>query len=214
MRIEDTVARIRECGLVAVVRGVGPSALEKTLTALMEGGVECFEITMSVRGALREITLLKVELREKVLIGAGEVLNSEMAMLASAAQADFCTGPTVSEEMIKFANGRDFLAIPGALTPTEIQHAWHVGSPIIKLFPANVFGPDYITTIHRPFPGVAFMPSGGITPENAPEFLKAGAVAVAAGTSIVDLAAVAAGDFETVTRNAARMVAAVRAARQ
>ena len=213
MKIEDTAARIRERGLVAVVRGVAPDALEPTVKALLAGGISCFEITMSVRGALREISLLKSELREAALVGAGEVLNSEMAMLAMSALADFCSGPTVNEEMIRFCNGRDFLAIPGALTPTEIQHAWHVGAPIIKLFPADAFGPDYIRTIHRPFPGVAFMPSGGITPQNAATFLREGAVALGAGTSVVDHHAIAAGDFGAISQKAAAMVAAVSAAR-
>lgn len=213
MRIEESVARIQEAGLVVVVRGVGPEALEPTAGALEEGGVVCLEIAVSVRGALRQIAGLKAALGDHVLVGAGEVLNSEMALLAASSRADFCSGPAVNSEMIAFCNQRDLLGIPGALTPTEIQRAWHCGAPLIKLFPADVFGPSYLATVHRPFPGVALMPSGNITPDNAAAFLQRGAVAVCAGSSVVDPAAISSGDYATVARRAAALVAAVQAAR-
>jgi 2-dehydro-3-deoxyphosphogluconate aldolase / (4S)-4-hydroxy-2-oxoglutarate aldolase len=214
MRIEDTLERIRGAGLVAVVRGVAPECLLPTVTALVEGGVECVDIALSVRGALREISVLKTEFGDRALVGAGEVLNHEMVTLAMSAMADFCSGPTVNEPMIKTAARRDFLAIPGALTPSEIQQAWHMGAPLIKLFPADVFGPEYIRTIHQPFPGIALMPSGGVTAENAGDFLRGGAVAVGAGTALVDVASVAAGDYSAVTASAVRMVEAVKVGRE
>lgn len=213
MAIEETLERIKACGVVAVIRGIRSDTLERTIAAIVEGGVDCIEIAMSVRGALRDITVRQTQWGNGVLIGAGEVLNAEMATLASAAQADFCSGIAAHPEMIRTCNERDVLAIAGALTPTEIQSAWHAGASLVKVFPASVFGPPYLETVRRVLSRVELMPSGGITPENAGEYIRVGAVAVCAGQAIADPAAIEAEDFEAISRNAAAMVEAVRAAR-
>lgn len=214
MQMEDTLARIEQCGVVAVIREVGEEALGHTVDAIMAGGVDCVEIAMSVHGALRDITLLKDRLGDRVIIGAGEVLNGEMAVLANAAQADFCSGIGANREMVRACIERDMLPVPGALTPTEIQFAWHAGASLVKLFPAEMFDPEYVGTVGRVLHRVSVMPSGGISAENAAKFVRAGAHSVGCGRSIADPAAVLSGDFETITRNAAQVREAVLAARQ
>ncbi len=214
MRIEETLERVKSCGAVVVVRGVPADALERTIGAIAEGGLDCIELSMSVRGALRDITVLKSQWCDRVMIGAGEVLNGEMATLAHAAQADFCSGVSVHPEMVRNCNERDLLPIPGALTPTEIQHAWHSGASLIKLFPAELLGPGYVAAICHALPRVELMPSGGVGPHNAADLIRAGAVAVCAGRSVVDPAAVERGDLETITRNAQALFDAVKRARQ
>jgi 2-dehydro-3-deoxyphosphogluconate aldolase / (4S)-4-hydroxy-2-oxoglutarate aldolase len=213
MPIEETLERIKACGVVAVVRGIHSETLARTIQAVLEGGVDCVEISMSVRGALRDITVEKSHWGDRAVIGAGEVLNGEMATLAAVAQADFCSGVGAQPEMIRTCSERDILALPGALTPTEIQVAWHAGAPVVKVFPACILGPAYLETVGNALSRVELLPSGGITVETAPEFIRAGGVAVGSGRCIVDADAANAGDFGTITSNAAAMVAAVRSAR-
>jgi len=213
MGIESTLERIRTCGVVAVIRGVHAQVLDSVVEAVLAGGVDCVEVAMSVRGALRDISVLKERWGDRVVIGAGEVLNAEMAVLAHGARADFCAGVGANEEMIRVCNQRDILAVPGALTPTEIQAAWHAGASLIKLFPAELVGPSYLEAVHRPLPRADLMPSGGINPHNAAHYVRAGAVAVGAGVSVVAPALVDAGDFGAITRNAAAMLKAIADAR-
>lgn len=213
MYIESTLARLRERGVCAVVRGIRLEHLPATLEAIVAGGVDCVEVTMSVRGALRELSALKERWGDQVMIGAGEVLNADMVMLAAKAGADFCSGVGANPGMIEACHQRDLLAIPGALTPTELLAAWHAGAALVNLFPADALGIDYLRTVHRALPRIELMPSGGITAENAGQFLRAGAVAVGAGLSIVDPDAVAGGDLDVITQNAAAMVTAVAQAR-
>lgn len=214
MHIEDVMDRIKTRGVVAIIRKVEAEALGQVIEALVTGGVDCMEVAMSVRGALREITLQKEKWGDEIMIGAAEVLNTEMVTLAGAARADFCSGISANPEMIRTCNESDLLAIPGALTPTEVQNAWHGGAGIVRVFPADIVGPAYFETVSRVLSRVKLMPAGGITAHNAGTFVRAGAVAVAAGRAILEPAALAAGDFESIARNAARMARAVQAARE
>ena len=214
MRIEETFERIRACGVMAVVRGIREEELRRTVEAILDGGVCCVEIAMSVKGALKDIARLSSELGEDVAIGAGEVLNAEMAQVAMAAGAHFCTGIGANVHMIRACHRRDTLAIPGALTPTEIQTAWHEGATLIKVFPGMMVGPEYIETVRVPLPRVELMISGGVTPANAGDFIRAGAVAVGAGRQIVDLSAIAEGRFDSIAANARTMRDAVDTARR
>jgi len=213
MKMEDTLDRICACGLVAVIRGIEPEALGPTVKAILHGGVDCIEIAMSVRGALKQMTLLKEKWGEEVILGAGEVLNGEMVTLATTAQADFCSGIGANLEMIRTSIERDALPIPGALTPTEIQSAWHAGASMVKLFPVQVLSADYIRIMRRTLYRVDLLPSGGVTPQNAAEFVRAGAHCVAAGQAIVDVSAAAKGEFDTISRNAEVMRQVVHSAR-
>lgn len=211
MHIEDVLARIRESGVVAIIRNVEAGALGEAVEALVAGGVDCMEVAMSVRGALREIALQKEKWGDRIMMGAAEVLNGEMVTLAGAAGADFCSGVSANPEMIRTCNERDLLAIPGALTPTEVHNAWHGGAGLVRVFPANLVGPGYFEAVSRVLSRVELMPAGGITAQTAGQFVRAGAVAVAAGRAIFDPAA---GSFEVVAQNAARMARAVQTARE
>ncbi len=213
MHIEESFERIRACGVMAVIRGIREDDLRRTIEAVLAGGVCCVEIAMSVRGALKDIARLAQEFGADAVIGAGEVLNAEMAQVAMVAGSHFCTGIGANVHMIRACHRRDTLAIPGALTPTEIQAAWHEGASLIKVFPGNMVGPEYLETVRGPLPRVELMVSGGVTPETAPAFIRSGAVAIGAGRGIIDAAAIAEGKFDQITHSARRMFEAVQSAR-
>jgi 2-dehydro-3-deoxyphosphogluconate aldolase / (4S)-4-hydroxy-2-oxoglutarate aldolase len=171
--------------IVAIVRGIEPSDVIKIAHALLAGGVNTMEVTLNSSGALSVITQLTKEMKNKMLIGAGTVLNATMANEAIDAGACFIISPIVDEETIKATKKRGAVSIPGAYTPTEIYKAFSMGGEIIKVFPASS-NVNYIKEVRAPLPQIPLMPTGGITLQNIQEFKKAGAVAFGIGGSLVD----------------------------
>jgi 2-dehydro-3-deoxyphosphogluconate aldolase / (4S)-4-hydroxy-2-oxoglutarate aldolase len=171
--------------IVAIVRGIEPSDVIKIAHALLAGGVNTMEVTLNSSGALSVITQLTKEMKNKMLIGAGTVLNATMANEAIDAGACFIISPIVDEETIKATKKRGAVSIPGAYTPTEIYKAFSMGGEIIKVFPASS-NVNYIKEVRAPLPQIPLMPTGGITLQNIQEFRKAGAVAFGIGGSLVD----------------------------
>jgi 2-dehydro-3-deoxyphosphogluconate aldolase/(4S)-4-hydroxy-2-oxoglutarate aldolase len=171
--------------IVAIVRGIEPSDVIKIAHALLAGGVNTMEVTLNSSGALSVITQLIKEMKNKMLIGAGTVLNATMANEAIDAGACFIISPIVDEETIKATKKRGAVSIPGAYTPTEIYKAFSMGGEIIKVFPASS-SVNYIKEVRAPLPQIPLMPTGGITMHNIQEFKKAGAVAFGIGGSLVD----------------------------
>jgi 2-dehydro-3-deoxyphosphogluconate aldolase / (4S)-4-hydroxy-2-oxoglutarate aldolase len=171
--------------IVAIVRGIEPSDVIKIAHALLAGGVNTMEVTLNSSGALSVITQLTKEMKNKMLIGAGTVLNATMANEAIDAGACFIISPIVDEETIKATKKRGAVSIPGAYTPTEIYKAFSMGGEIIKVFPASS-NVNYIKEVRAPLPQIPLMPTGGITLHNIQEFKKAGAVAFGIGGSLVD----------------------------
>jgi 2-dehydro-3-deoxyphosphogluconate aldolase/(4S)-4-hydroxy-2-oxoglutarate aldolase len=168
---------------------------------------------MTVPGAIEAIKELKGLLKDKVLLGAGTVLDPETAKAVIYAGAEFVVAPTLNLEVIKVCRRYSKIVIPGAFTPTEILTAWESGADIVKIFPARVGGPKYVTDIRGPLPQIRLLPTGGVELDNTADFIKAGAVAVAVGTSLVDKKAVKEKKFDIITENARKFVEAVKSAR-
>ena len=213
-RKEDQLAFMLESGVVAVLRAKDSTQLFEAAVALEAGGVRSIEVTMTTPNALAVIAEVCKKLGEKVLVGVGTVLDAETARQAILAGAEFVVGPTLSLGVIQMCRRYSKIVVPGAFTPTEILTAWEAGADLVKLFPATAVGPKYIKDLKGPLPQIPIVPTGGVDVNNAGEFIKAGAAAVAAGTSLVDGKALAARDFGAITAMAQRFVSAVRQARQ
>jgi len=209
----DTVRAIEACGVVAVIRMREPEKLRAVVDALADGGVRALEVTMTVPHAIEMIAELAPTLPGGFLLGAGTILDAETARLAILAGARFVVGPVFRPEVVAMSHRYDVAAIPGCFTPTEILSAWEAGADVVKVFPATVLGPAFFKDVRGPLPQVKLMPTGGVSLDNAGDWIKAGAVAVGVGTALVDAKAIAAGDFSVITANAKRIVASVAAAR-
>ncbi len=190
MAREHDLARVLECGIVAVVRATAPDGLVEVLAALAEGGVTVAEVTFTVPGALEVIEAAKKRYGSKngskMLIGAGTVLDPETARAALLAGADFLVSPTVNVDVIRMCRRYDKLVMPGAFTPTEILQAWEAGADIVKVFPAEVLGPAFFKAMKGPLPQIKLMPTGGVDLTTATKFLDAGAVCLGVGGQLVD----------------------------
>ncbi|RSK55173.1 bifunctional 4-hydroxy-2-oxoglutarate aldolase/2-dehydro-3-deoxy-phosphogluconate aldolase [Bacillus canaveralius] len=184
MRLID---QIQENGIVAVIRGTSPDNIVAIAKSLHKGGVKTLEITVETPKVLSLIEQVAEELGDEVIVGAGTVLDPETARAAIMAGARFIFSPTVNKETIKVAKRYGVVSIPGALTPTEILTAYENGADIIKVFPANVFGPSYIKDIHGPMPQIPLMPTGGLDVDNVGAYIKNGAVAAGIGSSLVNM---------------------------
>ncbi|MGE5361586.1 MAG: bifunctional 4-hydroxy-2-oxoglutarate aldolase/2-dehydro-3-deoxy-phosphogluconate aldolase [Bacteroidales bacterium] len=207
------VRRIEEAGIVAVIRLTDPRRLHSVMRALADGGVRVFEVTMTVPNALELIREVTPSLPADWLVGAGTVTDAATAQRAICAGAQFIVGPVFRPAVVSACHVHEVPAMPGCFTPTEILSAWETGADVVKVFPATSLGPQFIRDIRAPLPQLKLMPTGGVTLDNAGEWLKAGAVAVGVGSALVDGKAVAADDFATLTANARRLVASVTAAR-
>jgi 2-dehydro-3-deoxyphosphogluconate aldolase/(4S)-4-hydroxy-2-oxoglutarate aldolase len=198
----DVVRWIEADRAVAVIRTDSPDRLVELAQALCVGGVVCFEITMTVPNALDGIRLVTQEMGGSVLVGAGSVLDAATAEAAIAAGARYVVSPVFKPEVVAAAHANDAAAMPGCFTPTEILAATEAGADIVKVFPAGVLGLPFFKGVLAPMPHLRLMPTGGVTLQNAGDWIRAGAVAVGVGSELVDKAAVAAGDWATLSRNA------------
>lgn len=210
---ETTLQRIMDCGIVAVIRMSDPSRLIKVAEAIGEGGVDVIEFTMTTPNALDVIREVARQRGGDVLLGAGTVLDPETARAAILAGAEYIVAPTLNPQVIEVCRRYSKVVIPGALTPTEILTAWECGADIVKVFPATAVGPRYFKDVLAPLPQVKLLPTGGVDLSNVGDFIKAGAVAVAVGSNLVDTKAVAEGRFDVLTEKARQYAEAVRSAR-
>ncbi len=210
---EKNLRSIIDCGVIAIVRvGSAQEAIE-VCGAIAKGGVKPIEVTMTVPGAIDVIKEFKGAVKDEVLVGAGTVLDPETARAVILAGAEFIVSPTLNLGVIEVCRRYSKVVIPGTFTPTEMLTAWEAGGDIIKVFPATVGGPQYLRDIKGPLPQIRLCPTGGVNLENTPDFIKAGAVAVAAGTSLVDKRAVSEKNYGIITENARKFVEAVKLAR-
>jgi 2-dehydro-3-deoxyphosphogluconate aldolase/(4S)-4-hydroxy-2-oxoglutarate aldolase len=210
---QETVKRIEQLGIVAVIRLRDPGKLRAVVDAIVAGGVQALEVTMTVPGAVELIRGLAPTLPEGFLLGAGTVIDPATAHAVIDAGAQFVISPVFRRAVIEACHARGVPAAPGCFTPTEILEAHDAGADIVKVFPATTLGPQYIKDVRAPLPQVKLMPTGGVTPDNAGDWIRAGAVAVAAGSSLLDAQAIESGRFEIITANARRFVDNVAAAR-
>lgn len=176
---------IKQTGVAAVIRGATVDNIAVIGEALSKGGVKVLEITVETPGACAAIEKASLELND-VLVGAGTVLDPETARTAIMSGAKFIFSPTINSKTIEMAKRYGVVSIPGALTPTEILSAYENGADLVKVFPANVFGPSYIKDIHGPLPQIPLITTGGISVANVGEYIKAGASGVGVGSSLVN----------------------------
>jgi len=200
-------------GALGIIRVNQAEGLVRIARALQQGGINCIEITMTTPGALRAIEETSEELTG-VIMGAGTVLDATTARQAILAGAKFLVTPTVELDVIEIAHRYGKVVIAGAMTPTEILTAWEAGADMVKVFPASVLGPSYLKAVRGPLPQIQLVPTGGITADNAGDFIKAGAVMVCAGGWLVDKKAVANERYEVLTERARQLVDAVSKARE
>jgi 2-dehydro-3-deoxyphosphogluconate aldolase/(4S)-4-hydroxy-2-oxoglutarate aldolase len=213
MNRDQTLKNMIDCGVVAVLRAKSSAELLDVSKALYDGGVTSVEVTMTTPGALKVIEDVSAKMAGQVIVGVGSVLDAETARAAILAGAEFVVGPVLKETVIEMAKRYSKVVIPGAFTPTEILRAWEAGADVVKIFPATAVDPKYFRDILGPLPQVRLSPTGGVTVENTGEFIKAGAVFVGAGRSLVDKKAVAERRFGVIADTAKKMIAEVRKAR-
>lgn len=208
------VQAIEACGVVGIIRMKDPARLPGVVEALAQGGVRTLEITMTVPGAVELIRQTAATLPPGFLLGAGTVLDVDTVERVVDAGARFIVCPVFRAELIEAAHARGVPILPGCFSPTEILTAWDAGADIIKVFPATALGPNYLKDIHGPLPQIKLAPTGGVTIDNAGDWIRAGAVAVGAGSALLNAAAVAAGDYQRIADDARRIIANVQAARR
>jgi len=199
--------------VLGIIRVSQAEGLIRIAQALQDGGINCVEITMTTPGALRAIEETSEKLTG-VIMGAGTVLDATTARQAILAGAEFLVTPTVKLDVIEMAHRYGKVVIAGAMTPTEILTAWEAGADMVKVFPASVLGPSYLKAVRGPLPQIPLVPTGGITADNAGEFIRAGAAMVCAGGWLVDKEAVANERYEVLTERARQLVDAVSKARE
>jgi 2-dehydro-3-deoxyphosphogluconate aldolase/(4S)-4-hydroxy-2-oxoglutarate aldolase len=202
--------QLAQTRVVAILRGTTAAQVVKASLALVDGGITCVEVTLNTAGALEAISELRAVLPYGVAVGAGTVLDAGTATAAMDAGATFLVSPSVCVDAVQAGLGRGVPSYPGAYTPTEIITAWQAGAAAVKLFPAVTGGPAHLSTIRGPLRDIPLVPTGGISVEAAPDYLRAGAAAVGLGGPLTgDLD----GDIDTaaLTDRARRLLAAVAA---
>jgi 2-dehydro-3-deoxyphosphogluconate aldolase/(4S)-4-hydroxy-2-oxoglutarate aldolase len=206
----NPLERVLDQCIVAVIRAESPDQLVDVAEALLAGGVEVMEVTFTVPRATSVLEKVADKLGDRVLLGAGTVLDPETARAALLAGAQFVVSPAVNVEVIELCRRYSKLVLPGAFTPTEVVTAWQAGADIVKVFPSEITGPKYLKALHGPLPHIRLMPTGGVNLDTAAEFLKAGACALGVGSSLVDSKTVAKGEFAKIESLARQFVEVVR----
>jgi 2-dehydro-3-deoxyphosphogluconate aldolase/(4S)-4-hydroxy-2-oxoglutarate aldolase len=202
--------RVQDCGIVAVIRSPDSALLVEAARALVDGGVTVVEITMSVPNALDVMRHVRQALGDRVLLGAGTILDAETARAALLAGAEYIVAPTLNHDVIRLCRRYDKVVMPGAFTPTEILTAWEGGADIVKVFPADVVGPAFFKALRGPLPQIRLMPTGGVDLTTAAAFLQAGACCLGVGSQLVEPRAVAERNFDRIRDLARQYVAIVK----
>ena len=211
---EKSLGQIREVGLVPIVRAPSAEVALLAAEAIVAGSIGILEITMTVPHAIQVMEKVADKFGDKLLLGAGTILDPETARVALLAGAEFIVTPALNLGVIELARRYSKPCMAGALTPTEVVTAWQAGADLVKIFPCGpVGGAKYIKALKGPFPQIEFIPTGGVNLETAPEFIKAGAAAVAVGSELVDLKALREGKLEVISATARQYVEVVRTAR-
>lgn len=207
MRREEVLKKIKEAGVVAVIRGNSKEEALKIVDAVSKGGIKIMELTMTVPNPVEVVK----EVAEKykgtdVIVGAGTVLDTETARACILAGAQFIVSPSIDIDTLKLCNRYKVLVMPGVMTVKDAITAMEYGVDVVKIFPANLYGPSVIKSFKGPLPQGDFMPTGGVTVENLHEWIEAGAVCVGTGGSLTKGANT--GDFDAVEKEARRFIEA------
>jgi 2-dehydro-3-deoxyphosphogluconate aldolase/(4S)-4-hydroxy-2-oxoglutarate aldolase len=214
MTSKEILAFITEVGIVPVIRTSSAESAVLAVDAIYNGGVRAAEITMTVPGAVRALEKVADRFGDRIMLGAGTVLDPETARICMLAGAQFFVTPALRLSTIEMAKRYSKVICPGALTPTEVLTAWEAGADVVKVFPCgNVGGAKYIKALKGPFPQIEMIPTGGVNLETAGDFLKAGACAVAVGGELVDAKTISEGRYDIIEDRARQYLAAIAKAR-
>jgi 2-dehydro-3-deoxyphosphogluconate aldolase/(4S)-4-hydroxy-2-oxoglutarate aldolase len=213
MTKSDITLRLLNPGIIAILRTDSSAQLVAVSEALAEGGINAVEVTMTTPNALQVITEVTARSRGKILMGVGTVLDPETCRAAILAGAEFVVTPVTKPEVIRLANRYGKPIISGAYTPTECLLGYESGADFIKLFPAEQLGPGYIRNLLAPLPMLQIVPTGGVVPENIADYVRAGSVAVGAGSTLILKEALANRDYAAITRRAQEFVSAIKQAK-
>ena len=214
MNKSEVISRIVECGVIPVIRASSKEEAHSVIDAIVEGGITCIEVTMTVPGAVQLIAELS-KTRDDLLIGAGSVLEAETARECINAGAKFIVSPATNFDTIVYCNESEVAVMPGALTPTEIVNAWDAGADFVKVFPISaVGGAKYLKSIKAPLPHIKIIPTGGADQTTIGELIKAGADAVGVGSDLADVSAIHNGRSADITSMARKYLSMVAEARR
>lgn len=208
MRKYEVLNKIEEMGVIAVVRAKSPDEAKRIALACMAGGVNAIEIAFTVPGAQKVIEALTEEFGDKLLVGAGTVLDSETARIAILSGAKYIVSPSFDQETAKLCNRYQVPYMAGCMTITEMVRAMEAGTDVIKLFPGSAFGPSFISAVKGPLPQAVLMPTGGVSLENVGDWIKNGCIAVGVGGNLSK------GSSEDITKTAKEFVAKIKEARK
>jgi 2-dehydro-3-deoxyphosphogluconate aldolase/(4S)-4-hydroxy-2-oxoglutarate aldolase len=204
--MSDVLNEVNAGKMVAIIRAPSSELLVDVAKAIYEGGIRVIEVTMTVPNALEIIAEVHRQIGDKIILGAGSVIDSETARAAMLAGAEFIVSPVVRHDVIQCCKRYGKAVMPGAFTPTEILTAWEAGADVVKVFPANIGGPGYLKAVKAPLPQVQLMPTGGVNLETLESFMDAGACAVGLGSSLVTKELMAAGDVDGIRNLSVRYV--------
>lgn len=213
MNKKDVLDKVKELGLLAVIRGPSPELTVKMVDALVVGGVLGIEITYSTPNAEEVVKTLASKYQDQILLGMGTLTDPRQADAALAAGAKFIVSPICEPELVKSMVASGLLTMAGALTPTEVFQAYSLGADVVKVFPGSLGGPAYIKALKGPFPYIPLMPTGGVSADNVKDWFSAGVVAVGAGSELCPPTLAKEGQFDEISRRAAEFMKIVRSSR-
>jgi len=206
MKAEQVYETIRKEKIIAIVRGVGKGSIVNIAEALLAGGIKILEVTCNTEGVFEMIETLCEKMGDKMVIGAGTVITTQLCERALEAGAEFMIAPDTNPDVIDYCVRQDVAVLPGAATATEILTAKRHGAKMVKIFPAADIGIDYIKRLRGPIDDVDFVAVGGVRPENIADFFSAGCIAIGVGDSVVPKEFVEKGDWQAITETARRYV--------
>src|SRR5215211_4867722 len=211
MTKSEVLKRIKDTGVIPVVRATTADEAMRAIDAIREGGISVLEITMTVPNAIKVIEQVTARFQTDALVGAGTVLDAETAKACISAGAQFIVSPALNMETVAYCREQDVAVMPGALTPTEVVQAWNAGADLVKVFPAGaVGGASYLKALKAPLPHIELVPTGGVSLITAAAFIQAGAAALGVGTDLVDIKAIREGQASLITERAKQFVEIVR----
>ncbi len=211
---QTVLSFIKDVGIVPIVRTTSAESAVRTIDAIYAGGIRAAEITMTVPGAVKALEKVADAYGDKIVLGAGTVLDPETARICMLAGAEFFVTPTLKISTLEMAKRYSKAILPGAFTPTEVLTAWEHGADFVKVFPCgNAGGPKYIKALKAPLPQIEMIPVGGVNMDTAADFLRAGACAIAVGSDLVDGKTIAAEDYDVFTERARKYLEIIQATR-
>jgi len=214
MTKQEALACIKESGLIAIIRSDGPTGLFEAAQTLYAAGIKAVEISMTTPGTLDAVETIREGLPNGCLIGVGTVMEADAVASAQSAGAQFAVSPVFKASVVNACSAADMPLACGAYTPTEAWGAYEAGADLIKIFPANDLGPDYMKALLSPMPQLPLVPTGGVTVQNCGLYLSMGCAAVAVGTSVVNPQLIRDENWQGITSRALEYVKAVQRARQ